>query len=68
MIHKKIQRIRYRLSEHRPEPTTLEQPTRAAVTLLLRPQEEDLHVLFIHRAQATWRFLAVGKILKTGIC
>jgi 8-oxo-dGTP pyrophosphatase MutT (NUDIX family) len=51
MMHKKIQRIRHRLSEHRPERVTLEQPTRAAVTLLLQPQEEDLHVLFIHRAQ-----------------
>jgi 8-oxo-dGTP pyrophosphatase MutT (NUDIX family) len=51
MQHEKIQRIRRRLAGHRPDRVTLEQPTRAAVALLLQPQEDDLHVLFIHRAQ-----------------
>jgi 8-oxo-dGTP pyrophosphatase MutT (NUDIX family) len=50
MVHKKISRIRHRLSDHDPERVTLEDPMRAAVALLLQPQQEDLHVLFIHRA------------------
>ena len=50
MVHKKISRIRHRLSDHDPDRVTLEDPMRAAVALLLQPQEEDLHVLFIHRA------------------
>jgi len=50
MVHKKISRIRHRLSDHDPERVVLEDPMRAAVALLLQPQQEDLHVLFIHRA------------------
>jgi 8-oxo-dGTP pyrophosphatase MutT (NUDIX family) len=50
MPHRKISRIRRTLGDHAPEPLVLEDPMRAAVALLLQPQEEDLHVLFIHRA------------------
>ncbi|MBM4256165.1 MAG: CoA pyrophosphatase [Deltaproteobacteria bacterium] len=50
MVHKKISRIRHQLSDHNPDRVVLEDPMRAAVALLLQPQEEDLHVLFIHRA------------------
>lgn len=49
MVHKKISRIRHQLSDHNPDRVVLEDPMRAAVALLLQPQE-DLHVLFIHRA------------------
>jgi len=50
MVHKKISRIRHRLSDHDPDRVMLEDPLRAAVALLLQPRQEDLHVLFIHRA------------------
>ena len=50
MVHKKISRIRRRLSDHDPDRVMLEDPLRAAVALLLQPRQEDLHVLFIHRA------------------
>ena len=50
MVHKKISRIRHRLSDHDPDRVLLEDPLRAAVALLLQPRQEDLHVLFIHRA------------------
>src|SRR3989442_9379028 len=50
MVDAKIRRIRQRLANHRPVQTTVEASTRAAVALLLQPQEDDLHMLFIHRA------------------
>ena len=50
MIDNKILHIRDRLLNHSPAPVDIESPTRAAVALLLQPQTDDLHVLFIHRA------------------
>src|SRR5262249_261424 len=50
MVQKKIKRIRHTLANHDPTRVSLEDPLRAAVALLLQPQQEDLHVLFIHRA------------------
>ena len=50
MVDAKIRRIRQRLANHRPVQTTVEASTRAAVALLLQPQEDDLYMLFIHRA------------------
>ena len=50
MIQRKISRIRHRLSDYDPDRVMLEDPLQAAVALLLQPQQEDLHVLFIHRA------------------
>jgi len=50
MVQKKIKRIRHTLAHHDPAQVALEDPMRAAVALLLQPQQEDLHVLFIHRA------------------
>ena len=50
MIDNRILHIRDRLSNHSPAPVDIESPMRAAVALLLQPQPDDLHVLFIHRA------------------
>ena len=50
MVDTKIRRIRHMLANHQPVHTAVEAPRRAAVALLLQPQEEDLHLLFIHRA------------------
>jgi len=50
MLESKIKRIRHRLAHHQPEPSPVEVPTRAAVAMLLKPQEHDLHMFFIHRA------------------
>ncbi|MBI3303392.1 MAG: CoA pyrophosphatase [Deltaproteobacteria bacterium] len=50
MVDAKIRRIRRKLANHRPDPPIVEASTRAAVALLLQPQETDLHLLFIHRA------------------
>ena len=50
MMHRKVTRIRRTLEKHEPPRVSLEDPMRAAVALLLQPQAEDLHVLFIHRA------------------
>ena len=50
MVDRKIQRIRRKLASHQPEPPPLEATSRAAVAMILKPQEHDLHMLFIHRA------------------
>jgi 8-oxo-dGTP pyrophosphatase MutT (NUDIX family) len=50
MVDRKIQRIRQKLANYQPEPPPLEATTRAAVAMILKPQEHDLHMLFIHRA------------------
>ena len=50
MVDAKIRRIRHTLANYQPVQTTVEASTRAAVALLLQPQEDDLRLLFIHRA------------------
>jgi 8-oxo-dGTP pyrophosphatase MutT (NUDIX family) len=50
MTRRKIERIRQTLANHQPPRVPLQDPLRAAVALLLQPQQDDLHVLFIHRA------------------
>lgn len=50
MVDILIKHIRHKLAHHEPEIATIETPTRAAVGMLLKPHERDLHVLFIHRA------------------
>jgi len=50
MLDHKLRRIRHKLAHHRPTPPPVEASTRAAVALLLQPQTDDLHMLFIHRA------------------
>jgi 8-oxo-dGTP pyrophosphatase MutT (NUDIX family) len=50
MIDRKIKRIRRRLASYQPESPAAEANTRAAVAMILQPQEHDLHMLFIHRA------------------
>ena len=51
MVHAKVEHIRKTLANHPPAPPAVETDMRAGVAVLLRPQEDDLHVLFIHRAQ-----------------
>ena len=46
----KIEHIRQRLANYQPSPLTIEASMRAAVALLLQPHDNDLRVLFIHRA------------------
>lgn len=50
MVDRKISYIRSKLAHHQPAPPPLEATTRAAVAMLLQPQDTDLHMLFIHRA------------------
>ncbi len=50
MVDILIKHIRHKLANHEPETAAVETPTRAAVGMLLKPHERDLHVLFIHRA------------------
>jgi 8-oxo-dGTP pyrophosphatase MutT (NUDIX family) len=50
MADSKIKRIRHQLANHQPEPPPIEATTRAAVAMLLKPQEHDLLMFFIHRA------------------
>ena len=50
MLDHKLRRIRHKLANHQPAPPPVEASTRAAVALLLQPQVDDLHILFIHRA------------------
>ena len=50
MIDHKLRRIRHKLANHRPAPPPVAASTRAAVAMLLKPHEHDLHMLFIHRA------------------
>jgi len=50
MLDSKIKRIRHQLANHQPEPPAIEATTRAAVAMLLKPQEHDLYMFFIHRA------------------
>jgi 8-oxo-dGTP pyrophosphatase MutT (NUDIX family) len=50
MPDRKIERIRRRLADHRPELSANEVTSRAAVAMLLKPHERDLHMFFIHRA------------------
>jgi 8-oxo-dGTP pyrophosphatase MutT (NUDIX family) len=50
MVDSKIKRIRHQLANHQPEPLSIEATTRAAVAMLLKPQEHDLFMFFIHRA------------------
>lgn len=50
MVDSKIKRIRHQLANHQPEPPPIEVTTRAAVAMLLKPQEHDLFMFFIHRA------------------
>lgn len=50
MLDRKITRIRHRLANHQPEPSSVETTARAAVAMLLKPQARDLHMFFIHRA------------------
>lgn len=51
MVDRQINYIRRKLAHHQPAPPPLEAMTRAAVAMLLRPQDTDLYMLFIHRAQ-----------------
>ncbi|MGH7966097.1 MAG: NUDIX hydrolase [Candidatus Binatia bacterium] len=51
MSNVKIGWIRQRLADYQPTPLMIETSMRAAVALLLQPQQDDLRVLFIHRAQ-----------------
>ena len=50
MLEGKIEHIRRTLASHTFAPQTLETEIRAGVALLLQPQRDDLHLLFIHRA------------------
>lgn len=50
MLDHKLKRIRHHLANHRPTSSSLDATTRAAVAMLLQPQDHDLHMLFIHRA------------------
>jgi 8-oxo-dGTP pyrophosphatase MutT (NUDIX family) len=50
MLEGKIEHIRRSLASHQFAPPTLETEMRAGVALLLQPQQDDLHILFIHRA------------------
>jgi 8-oxo-dGTP pyrophosphatase MutT (NUDIX family) len=50
MVDVKIKRIRHRFANHQPVLPAAEGSTRAAVAMILKPQEHDLHLLFIHRA------------------
>lgn len=50
MVDFKIKHIRHKLAKHQPERNALEPTSRAAVAMILKPQERDLHMLFIHRA------------------
>lgn len=50
MTQGKIAHIRRKLVQHQPEPPLIEATSRAAVAMILKPQEHDLHMLFIHRA------------------
>ena len=50
MADSTIKRIRHKLANHQPEPSPIEATTRAAVAMLLKPQEHDLFMFFIHRA------------------
>lgn len=50
MVETKIRQIRRQLAAHRPAPDPRAATTWAAVALLLQPQQDDLHLLFIHRA------------------
>lgn len=50
MFENTIGHIRRKLNNHQPDSLTIETVMRAAVALILQPQQEDLSVLFIHRA------------------
>jgi 8-oxo-dGTP pyrophosphatase MutT (NUDIX family) len=50
MVDSKIRHIRHKLVNHRPAPPPIAAATRAAVAMLLQPQDHDLRMLFIHRA------------------
>ena len=45
-----IRHIRRKLNDHQPDSLTIETVMRAAVALVLQPHQDDLRVLFIHRA------------------
>ncbi len=51
MVHAKIEHIRKTLANHLASPPAVEAEMRAGVAVLLQPEEDDLQVLFIHRAQ-----------------
>lgn len=51
MVQAKIEYIRKILASHRPAHPAAEADMRAGVAVLLQPQQDDLHMLFIHRAQ-----------------
>ena len=51
MVQAKIEHIRRVLANHRPTPPAAKADMRAGVAVLLQPQQDDLHMLFIHRAQ-----------------
>lgn len=50
MPDRKIKRIRHQLVHYQPEPSPIEATTRAAVAMLLKSHDHDLHMFFIHRA------------------
>ena len=50
MLDQTLRQIRYKLANHHPLAPPLEASAQAAVALLLQPQVNDLHLLFIHRA------------------
>lgn len=50
MVDSKIKHIRHKMARHQPEAPAVEVNTRAAVAMILKPQDHDLHMLFIHRA------------------
>jgi 8-oxo-dGTP pyrophosphatase MutT (NUDIX family) len=48
----KLEAVERALRAHRPLRVSLDgEPSRAAVAILLEPQRDDLHLLFIHRAE-----------------
>jgi len=51
MPKRKLRRIRQYLAGHEPPAAPLSPDIRAAVALILQPWEDDLRVLFIHRAE-----------------
>lgn len=50
MLENTIVHIRRKLNDHQPDSLTIETVMRAAVALVLQPHQDDLRVLFIHRA------------------
>ena len=50
MLDQTLRRIRYNLANYQPPALRFKASTSAAVAMILQPRENDLHLLFIHRA------------------